>query len=672
MTKSSSFRTDIQGMRAIAVVLVMLFHFETRIKGGYLGVDMFFVISGFVIATSTIREIQTTGSFSWSNFIHRRARRLIPGLVIVCVATAIATQLFLSPFGPQKEVTKMLLSAASYTSNFVLMPQNYFSLEPKSNPLLHLWSLAVEEQFYIIWPLVIVAILGIRKKVQIRISKISVGAVILLVFIGSCWMFLYASIHGSKVNGYLWFRPLITRGVTPERFAFYSPFTRAWEFLAGVLAALFLQRKNIAAKSGTGLVLSLVGALSVVWGVFEASRFPEINHGGVFSTNTSVTLAVVFGTSAWILGGSSNKIGTAVLSMKPLSKLGDWSYSIYLLHWPIWVVLISLYRSSTEVACFALTLSIAFGYVQYVWIEDPIRALKRCVSTKSLGFIGFLAMCCVVAFFGMKATTPVIADHLTGKKTDEAQVRVVEKPCTATHFEFEDASSCIYGSPTSETSVVLVGDSMAKSLSDGFVAAAQTEGFKGLIFSYPGCAFMLDDSPFAQTVECVSWLKSLLASLEMIQPDVIVIANLNALYIESPLADLTINQKREMWGSELNRVLVSSARFNAKIIVVDPPPHFVFDMRYDLSLVRPNNMAEPRVGAVSSEGEMGKIENAALSGISYVEPILKFTDLFCNAKTCSPKINGLYMYEDDDHLSVDGSMYIAPMLQSAISSALRN
>jgi len=196
VTKSSSYREDIQGMRAIAVVLVMLFHFETRIKGGYLGVDMFFVISGFVIATSTIREIQTTGSFSWSNFIHRRARRLIPGLVIVSVATAIATQVFLSPFGPQKEVTKMLLSAASYTSNFVLMPQNYFSLEPKSNPLLHLWSLAVEEQFYIIWPIAIVAILGISKKVQIQISRISVWVVILLVFIGSCWLFLYASIHG--------------------------------------------------------------------------------------------------------------------------------------------------------------------------------------------------------------------------------------------------------------------------------------------------------------------------------------------------------------------------------------------------------------------------------------------------------------------------------------------
>ena len=672
MTKSSSFRTDIQGMRAIAVLLVMLFHFETKIKGGYLGVDMFFVISGFVIASSTIREIQSTGSFSWMSFIHRRARRLIPGLVIVSVATAIATQLFLSPIGPQQEVTKMLLSAASYTSNFVLMPQNYFSLEPKSNPLLHLWSLAVEEQFYIVWPLVIVAILGIRNRFHFQFFKVSTWSIVLVVFIGSCWLFIHTSVHGSKVNDYFWYRPLITRGVTPERFAFYSPFTRAWEFLAGVITALLLQRKDALTKLNSGSMLSLVGALSVGWGVFNASRFPEVNHGGVFSTNTSATLAVVFGTSAWILGGSTDKFGTAILSIKPLSKLGDWSYSIYLLHWPIWVCLISLYRSSIEVACFALAMSIVLGCVQYRWIEDPIRMLKKCASTRTIGFVGVLAVCCVVAFFGMKVTTPLISQRLIGKIPDEVLLHVVEKPCPNSDFQFEDAYSCIFGSDTSSTSVVLVGDSMAKSLSDGFVEATEAEGHKGLIFSYPGCAFMLDDSPFSQAIECVSWRKSVLASLEMIQPKLIVIANLNYHYIESPIVDLTFKQKSELWGSELNRLLVSSARFNSQIIVVEPPPHFAFDLRYDLSLVKPNNMSELRADVVENKSELNEIENAALDGISYVEPMLKFAELFCDARLCSPKVNGLYMYEDDDHLSVDGSRYVAPMLQTAISNALRD
>ena len=106
--------------------------------------------------------------------------------------------------------------------------------------------------------------------------------------------------------------------------------------------------------------------------------------------------------------------------------------------------------------------------------------------------------------------------------------------------------------------------------------------------------------------------------------------------------------------------------------LVDPPPRFSVDLRYDLSLIQPNNMAEPRFGVSVSEPDLSKIEEASLDGIPYVQPILKFADLFCNAKTCSPKVNGLYMYEDDNHLSVDGSMYVAPMLQDAISSALRN
>ncbi len=131
MTKSSNYRTDIQGLRAIAVLLVLLFHFETRLQGGYLGVDMFFVISGFVIASSTIREVARTDTFSWSAFLGRRVRRLLPGMALVTVVTAISSMLFMSPFGPQQETAKMLLSAATYTSNFVLMPQSYFSLDPR-------------------------------------------------------------------------------------------------------------------------------------------------------------------------------------------------------------------------------------------------------------------------------------------------------------------------------------------------------------------------------------------------------------------------------------------------------------------------------------------------------------------------------------------------------------
>ena len=195
MTKSSSFRTDIQGLRAIAVILVLLFHFETRLRGGYLGVDMFFVISGFVIASSTLREIDRTNTFSWSAFLYRRVRRLLPGTALVAVATAVLSMLLLSPFGPQQETAKMLLSTATYTSNFVLMPQSYFSLDPKANPLLHMWSLAVEEQFYFVWPIAIIVFVGVRRRVHAQVFKIIMWTVVTVALLASCWLFLMSAIR---------------------------------------------------------------------------------------------------------------------------------------------------------------------------------------------------------------------------------------------------------------------------------------------------------------------------------------------------------------------------------------------------------------------------------------------------------------------------------------------
>jgi peptidoglycan/LPS O-acetylase OafA/YrhL len=139
-----SFRPDVQGLRAIAVLLVLVFHFETPVQGGYLGVDMFFVISGFVIASSTLREIDRTHVFSWRSFLRRRVRRLLPGVAVVSILVAAISVLLLSPFGPQQTTSQMVVGAATYTSNFMLMSRNYFALDPKSNPLMHFCHLPLK------------------------------------------------------------------------------------------------------------------------------------------------------------------------------------------------------------------------------------------------------------------------------------------------------------------------------------------------------------------------------------------------------------------------------------------------------------------------------------------------------------------------------------------------
>ena len=670
MTKSSSYRADIQGLRAIAVLLVLLFHFETRLKGGYLGVDMFFVISGFVIASSTLREIDRTDTFSWSAFLHRRVRRLLPGIALVACVTAVLSMLLLSPFGPQKETAKMLLSAATYTSNFVLMPQSYFSLDPKANPLLHLWSLAVEEQFYLVWPLAILLFIGLRKRLHARFVKGMVWFVVIAVLLASCWLFIKFSIHGTQVNEYRWFRPLIERNITSEHFAFYSPFTRAWEFVAGVLVALLLRLKVITAIQKAGSLVTCCGAALVLFGVAWASKFPEIQHGSTWSTNTSATLAVVVGTAIWIFGGSYDKFIGRLISIRPLTLIGDCSYSIYLLHWPIWVLLITSFNQSWVAITVAFVLSLGFGWLQFQFVEEPIRSKKSFRSVKTLRFVCVFGLVAVVGFAVMSYTTPIIAMHLAGKKPDELSVHIVERPCVGERFELESAQSCLYPSASNQGTVILVGDSMAKSLSDGFVQAANSQGLNAYIFLLPGCSFAMSDSPFSTSNDCTYWRADVMSALQRLQPKILMIANLNSLYVERPLPEKTIEETRLKWGSELIRTLEGVSGLDAQVIIAQPPPRFAYDLRYDLSLLWPNSVIENRAEVVNRREGINSIEQNATAGFAFVQPVVNFTDTFCTASICDPKVNNEFMLEDGDHLSVDGSLLVKSVLEESIKLAL--
>lgn len=670
MTKSSSYRADIQGLRAIAVLLVLLFHFETRLKGGYLGVDMFFVISGFVIASSTLREIDRTDTFSWSAFLHRRVRRLLPGIAVIAVITAFLSMLLLSPFGPQKETAKMLLSAASYTSNFILMPQSYFSLDPKSNPLLHLWSLAVEEQFYFVWPIAITLLVGLRKRVPSIVSRILVWVIVFGVVLASCWLFLVCSINGPDVNDYRWFKPFIQRDITPEHFAFYSPFTRAWEFVVGVLVALLLRLKTIAFAHKAGSAITLFGAGLVSLGVVWASKFPEIQHDMNWSTNTSATIAVVVGTGFWIFGGVDDNLLRRLISIRPFTLIGDCSYSIYLLHWPIWVLLITSFKQTNNVIILAFALSLGLGWLQFQFIEEPIRSRRRLPFATTIRFVGVFGLVAVVGFAMMSYATPIIAMHLAGKKPDELSLHIIEKPCVGERFELESAQSCLYPSANEQGTAILVGDSMAKSISDGFVQAIKSQGLNGYIFSYPGCSFQLSNSPFTATSECAGWRADVLSALQQLEPKVLVIANLNSLYVDPPLSDWNVKDTQLIWGSEVTRMLKALSELRTQVIIAQPPPRFAYDLRYDLSLLWPNTVKEPRDIVIARREEINAIEQSASAEFDFVQPIVNFTDQFCNAEICDPKIGEKFMFEDNDHLSVDGSQLIASQLQEAIAKSL--
>jgi len=669
--RTSGFRTDIQGLRAIAVLLVLLFHFETRVQGGYLGVDMFFVISGFVIASSTLREIDRSHSFRWKNFLRRRVRRLLPGVAAVSLLTVFVSVVLLSPFGPQQTTSQMLVGAATYSSNFMLMSRNYFSLDPKSNPLMHFWSLAVEEQFYLLWPLVIVGLLAIRSKFGIKVGRLMAWLLVVASVYITCRLFVWFSIEGPTVNNYSWFRPLITRNISPERLAFYSPLTRAWEFVAGVGVALAVRSVLVKKLRVLSSAFWLVGALTAAMAVRLASITPGYEHGTDTATNTSATILVVLGTSLLLLGGEFSSLVGRVLSIKPLTVIGDWSYSVYLWHWPIWVLLITTFNRSRTVTLATFVLSMMFGWAQFRWVERPIRDGLRLPRVNFGRLVGGFVAVALLVYGLMTFVTPAIGKYVAGHKPEEISAHIIEKPCATEEFAIDTAHSCPYLTPGGTGTAVLVGDSMARSLSDGFVSAANAEALNAYVFSLPGCSFLAFDSPFSPTLECIGWRQNIFLALEQLQPKLIMIANLSTLYTDVPLANFTVEKTRDAWGYELTRTFDALAPLQTKMMLVQPPPSFEYDLRYDISLLRKNGVQEDRATVIARRAPINEVEVNTAALYPFLAPVLNFDDLFCNSKTCSQKIGKQFLFEDADHLSVEGSLFVSDYLKNKIGEIIK-
>ena len=401
-----------------------------------------------------------------------------------------------------------------------------------------------------------------------------------------------------------------------------------------------------------------------------ATITPGYEHGNDTATNTTATILVVLGTSFVLLGGEFAPLVSRVLSIKPLTVIGDWSYSVYLWHWPIWVLLITTFNRSRTVTLAAFVLSMMFGWVQFRWVERPIRDGLRLPRVNFGRLVGGFVAVALLVYGLMSFVTPAIGKYVAGHKPEEISAHIIEKPCATEEFAIDTAHSCPYLMPGGTGTAVLVGDSMARSLSDGFVSAANAETLNAYVFSLPGCSFLAFDSPFSPTLECIGWRQNVFAALSQLQPKLVMIANMNTLYTHVPLADFTLEKTRDAWGYELTRTFDALAPLQAKVMLVQPPPSFEYDLRYDISLLRKNGVQEDRAIVIARRAPINEVEVNTAALYPFLAPVLNFDDLFCNAETCTQKIGKQFMLEDADHLSVEGSMLAAPVVQNAIAVAL--
>lgn len=355
-TDASRRRLDIQGLRAVAVLLVIVFHAQLPVPGGFVGVDVFFVISGFVITAMLMREWGRSGRIRFGHFYLRRFLRLTPALALTVGVVALLSLALQNPFGAQQATARTGIGAMLLSANYVIghAAGDYFAANAVTNPLLNTWSLSVEEQFYLVFPALLVAgwLLARRwRRAPVAlVIAIGLGSFALSV----AWS--YGSPLADTVTAFFG---------GPESFAFYSSITRAWEFGAGALLAMGLARIPVPSAAAARLT-GLAGAALLILSAFaihDDQPFPGV-----------VAVLPVLGTVLLILAGSHVTVGVSrVLSTRPMVFVGDISYSWYLWHWPLIVFAALLFPNRPMALVAAAALSIIPSLLSYRFVEQPLR-----------------------------------------------------------------------------------------------------------------------------------------------------------------------------------------------------------------------------------------------------------------------------------------------------------
>lgn len=649
-TRSSAFRPDIEGLRGIAVLLVVAFHVGIPgVSGGFLGVDIFFVLSGYLITGILVKEMGEKGTIRFFNFYARRVRRLLPASALTVISVLIAGVLLLSPL-EMIGLSKTAFATSAYTSNVWFMHQaaNYFAPEIETNPLLHTWSLAVEEQFYVMWPLII--LLAFRSGSRNRLA---------------IWMGIASAFS---------FGLCIWLTQTRQPWAFFGTPARAWEFGLGGLAALLsaAHLKQYAKLWAWIEWPALLGTLAA------ACYFsPRIGFPGY------AAMLPVLGTAILLIAGliHPGKSIPRMLSTPVLVFLGSISYSWYLWHWPLLVfisILIPHLSLLNRVGIAAVSLGIAFLTSRF--FENPLRYKRYLVQRPrlSLGLGAVLTIC------GM---TVAVLCHTVSIR--EASTPIQEQFTSATHdwdpeiqsctSFFGDATvhECNFGNLESPATVVLFGDSHAEQWFPALKRVAKQRGFRLTTLVKSSCP-SIDVPVFNPRIErieteCSVWRQKAMERIKQLHPMVVVIAS-SVGYVKGPgreggYATLTNNQWREGTRAILTRL--NSDRIPAILVRDTPRPGFNVPVCLSRAVSHNKKPAEAcSVDQTSAlDGPTWKAEQIAATGLSTVREV-DLTDQFCDVDFCGPMRDGIVVYRDTNHITATFSVHLATVFSERAGLSL--
>ncbi|WP_435405782.1 acyltransferase family protein [Mycolicibacterium parafortuitum] len=696
------FRPDIEGLRGITLVAILLFHAQVPgAGGGFVGPDIFFVISGFVITGQLWNQISETGTIGLRSFYGSRARRLLPVSALVGVVTVVASAYLLSP--PQAErVAGDALASALYFCNYWFIAQNvdYFSTDLPHSPFQHYWTLAVEEQFYLVWPLVIIGTAMLIRVVQRRSagapsppSKRPFIAVFSLITVGSFALSLFLT--------YL----------VPAA-AYFSLPTRAWELTVGGLAALTIHqwrrmppRLAIAASwAGFGLI------------VLACIQFtPGMPYPGSAALLPTVGTVLILGA-----GCNAPRVGCGrILSSSLMRSTGRLSYSWYLWHWPVLVLAPVLLGFEFGVLANLVAVLTAGGLAILTlrYVENPMRyaAPLRRSSLASLavgGVVTGVAACVAVAMVPAIPTpvgrgAPAAALALTtlrvpaGSSIDvhddavrqafaqvqnavTASVELKAVPANLNPPLSEAAADqngilfggcmrldtesgqpeCSFADTTSEITVALVGDSHAAMWTPAFQQLAAERHWRLVMMAKAGCPLL--DVPVAKYLNriveafrhCEQWRDEILDRLRSERPQLIVVSMSRMQFEGSWKAGF--RPYDAIWLDRLTQLVRQLRETGAEVLVLGPTPGAKAAVADCLSshLDEVDNCIPTRSSAINELGSSAESIATANGGGHYAD----LTDLFCTTDRCPVIVGNTLVYFDSNHLTLAYSRHLAPAM----------
>jgi peptidoglycan/LPS O-acetylase OafA/YrhL len=671
------FRPDIEGLRAVAILLVVLYHSGVRVfSGGFVGVDVFFVISGFLITSQLVREVDSSGGLGVGRFYARRVMRLLPAAVVVLAATLLAGWWWL-PATRLRGLVWDVVAANGYLLNYRLAwaGTDYRTASGAPSPVQHFWSLAVEEQFYLVVPLLVLVTLVWWRSRQTLVVALA------LLSAGSLWW----SIRTTPVSP-VW--------------AYFGAQSRVWELGAGALLALgagMLARRPAAVGAAIQwLGLGLIGFAVVTFG--EATVFPGWRAGVPVLGAVLVIAGGGVGAAAAGPDWSGGLLGTTVLR-----EIGARSYSWYLWHWP--VLLIGPYALSREVGTGGrlVLVAVAFGFAALTFqvVERPLRAAPglraRPLLAGAVGLgltAGVLALALLLSILPPRislgtgsveavalsgtgsARTKALAqkikaaasvDNLPKNLTPALRKAAADDPSiyrNGCHLDFSDLRTprrCeSFGVAKARKTVVLFGDSHAAQWFPAMSAIAEREHWRLAVFTKGACsaADVMIYLPAVKRAyrECVSWRKSAVARIQKLHPALVVTSS-NADGGDPQGLSGSLDSK---WTKAWSRTMHSLTVGGTQVIYLNDTP-WPKENVPDCLAQHPRSIsvcAQSTKRAVGSARRSMMARAVVKAGATLVDPM----PWFCSLKTCPVVVGNILVYKDESHISTVYARLLAPLL----------